>query len=124
MFDAVLRVVSLVVSLLVSWLLFTWMIARLPRETVSFGAVDAGRADRGGRIRDFQTGGRRSTCSRCCTVPAGATFGPVLGLMVFAYITARLLSFATAWAATAKDNLHERSEEPSRRPRPRSSTPG
>ena len=45
------------------------------------------------------------------TGPAGATFGPVLGLMVFAYITARLLLFATAWAATAKDNLHERSEE-------------
>jgi membrane protein len=33
--------------------------------------------------------------------PAGATFGPVLGLMVFAYVTARLLLFATAWAATA-----------------------
>ena len=31
--------------------------------------------------------------------PAGATFGPVLGLMVFAYVTARLLLFATAWAA-------------------------
>ena len=33
--------------------------------------------------------------------PAGATFGPVLGLMVFAYITARLLLLATAWAATS-----------------------
>ena len=33
--------------------------------------------------------------------PAGATFGPVLGLMVFAYVTARLLLFATAWAATS-----------------------
>jgi membrane protein len=37
--------------------------------------------------------------------PAGATFGPVLGLMVFAYITARLLLFATAWAATSTENL-------------------
>ena len=37
--------------------------------------------------------------------PAGATFGPVLGLMVFAYITARLVLFATAWAATSTDNL-------------------
>jgi len=33
--------------------------------------------------------------------PAGATFGPVLGFMVFAYVTARLLLFATAWAATS-----------------------
>jgi membrane protein len=37
--------------------------------------------------------------------PAGATFGPVLGLMVFAYITARLILFATAWAATSTENL-------------------
>ena len=37
--------------------------------------------------------------------PAGATFGPVLGLMVFAYVTARLLLFATAWAATSTDSL-------------------
>jgi membrane protein len=36
--------------------------------------------------------------------PAGSTFGPVLGLMVFAYITARLVLFATAWAATAAGN--------------------
>ena len=32
--------------------------------------------------------------------PAGTTFGPVLGLLVFAYVTARLVLFATAWAAT------------------------
>src|SRR4051812_20287522 len=31
-----LRVVSLLVSVLISWLLFTWIIARLPREPVSF----------------------------------------------------------------------------------------
>ncbi len=31
------------VSLLVSWLLFTWMIARLPRESISFrSSVRAG----------------------------------------------------------------------------------
>ena len=40
---SLLRVVSLVVSLVVSWLLFTWIIARLPRESVSFrSAVRAG----------------------------------------------------------------------------------
>ena len=39
------------------------------------------------------------------TGPAGATFGPVLGLMVFAYVTARLILFATAWAATSADSL-------------------
>jgi membrane protein len=39
--------------------------------------------------------------------PAGATFGSVLGLLVFAYITARLILFATAWAATSSENLAE-----------------
>ena len=36
--------------------------------------------------------------------PAGATFGPVFGLMVFAYTTARLVLFAAAWAATQGDD--------------------
>jgi membrane protein len=37
--------------------------------------------------------------------PAGATFGPLLGLMVFAYATARLILFAAAWAATSEESL-------------------
>jgi len=46
------------------------------------------------------------------TGPAGATFGPVVGLMVFAYITARMILFATAWAATARENLEAAPVEP------------
>ena len=38
-----LRVASLAVSVLITWLLFTWVIARLPRESVSFrSALRAG----------------------------------------------------------------------------------
>jgi membrane protein len=48
--------------------------------------------------------------------PAGATFGPVLGLMVFAYVTARLLLFATAWAATT--NPAPSPAEPDEAPQP------
>jgi membrane protein len=54
------------------------------------------------------------------TGPAGATFGPVLGLMVFAYITARLILFATAWAATSTDNLAAAPVQP---PNPAQITP-
>jgi membrane protein len=36
----------------------------------------------------------------------------VLGLMVFAYITARLLLFATAWAATSTESLLAAPVEP------------
>jgi membrane protein len=99
-----LRVASLVVSLGISWLLFTWIIARLPRESVSFRS--AARAGLLGAVA-FEIFKLVASfyLSSVIRGPAGATFGPILGLMVFAYITARLILFATAWAATSPDNL-------------------
>lgn len=99
-----LRIASLLVSLGISWLLFTWIIARLPRESVSFRS-----AARAGLIAAFAFEVFKQVASiylgAVLRGPAGATFGPVLGLMVFAYVTARLILFATAWAATSPDNL-------------------
>jgi membrane protein len=95
---------SLVLSLLVSWLLFAWIIARLPRETVSFrSSVRAGLL----AAVAFEIFKQLASIylKSVVTGPAGATFGPVLGLMVFAYVTARLILFATAWAATSEENL-------------------
>ncbi len=102
----VLYLASIVVSVLVSWLLFTWVIARLPRESVSFhSSVRAGLiAAVGFEIFKMVAA---VYLSKVLTGPAGATFGPVLGLMVFAYITARLVLFATAWAATTPENMDE-----------------
>ena len=99
-----LRVASIAISILVSWLLFTWMIARLPRESISLRS-----AARAGLMVAVAFEIFKLVASiylkSVVTGPAGATFGPVLGLMVFAYITARMILFATAWAATAKENL-------------------
>jgi membrane protein len=99
-FDDIFRVVSILMSMLVSWLLFTWMIARLPREKVSF--VDSMRA---GLVAAVGFELFKQGASIYLTVvtrsPAGRVFGPVLGLMVFAYITSFLVLFATAWGATA-----------------------
>ena len=100
----VLRVVSFLMSLLITWLLFTWIITRLPRESVSFrSSVRAGLIAAVG----FEIFKQIASIYLQSVVhgPAGATFGPVLGLMVFAYITARLILFATAWAATSTENL-------------------
>ncbi|AWT52667.1 inner membrane protein YhjD [Mycolicibacterium smegmatis] len=97
-------VLSVLMSLFVSWLLFTWMIARLPRESVTFrSSLRAGLLAAVG----FEIFKQLASIylKSVITGPAGATFGPVLGLMVFAYITARLVLFATAWAATAEENL-------------------
>lgn len=101
-----LQLASRLMSLLVSWLLFTWMIARLPRESISFrSSIRAGLIAAVG-FEIFKLVASIYLAS-VVTGPAGATFGPVLGLMVFAYITARLVLFSTAWAATSPDNLRE-----------------
>lgn len=97
--DALLWVASLAMSLLVSWLLFTWMIGRLPREPVSFAsAMRAGVIVTVG-FELFKHAGVIYLQS-VVSGPAGVAFGPVLGLMVFAYVTAWLVLFAAAWAAT------------------------
>src|ERR1700737_1465604 len=101
-----LQVASVLGSLLISWLLFTWMIARLPREPLSFRS-----SVRAGLLAAVGFEVFKQVASLYLGVimhgPAGATFGSVLGLLVFAYITARLILFATAWAATSSENLAE-----------------
>ncbi len=102
----VFQVVSRVLSLLVSWLLFTWIIARLPRESASLrSTVRAGLMATVG-FEIFKQAGA-IYLRAVAHGPAGTTFGPLFGLMVFAYITARLLLFSTAWAATGTARADE-----------------
>jgi membrane protein len=109
--DVILLLGSVATSVLVSWLVFTWMIARMPRKPVSFTS-----SVRAGLLAAIAFELFKLVASvylrRVLHSPAGATFGPVLGLMVFAYITARLLLFATAWAATAPESLLAAPVEP------------
>ena len=89
----------IVPSVGVSWLLFTVMIARLPRHSVTFRRCAAAGLLAAVGFEIF-----KQVASIYLRVvlhgPAGTVFGPVLGVMVFAYMTARLMLFATAWAAT------------------------
>ncbi len=94
-----LRGVSLTLSVLAAWLMFTAMIAKLPRQPVPMrAAVRAGLLAAVG----FEVFKQVASIYLRAVLhgPAGVTFGPVLGLLVFAYMTARLVLFATAWAAT------------------------
>jgi membrane protein len=109
--DAILRGVSMLVSVLLSWLVFSWMIARLPREPVSFASSIRAALIAAVGFELFKLVASIYLKS-VLRSPAGATFGPVLGLMVFAYITARLLLFATAWAATSTESSRAASVEP------------
>ncbi len=109
--NAILRGVSILVSVLLSWLVFSWMIARLPREPVDYATSirAAWLAAIGFELFKLVASIYLKSVLRS---PAGATFGPVFGLMVFAYITARLLLFATAWAATSTESSRAASVEP------------
>jgi membrane protein len=109
--DAILRGLSVLVSVLLSWLVFSLVIARLPREPVSFASSIRAAAIAAVGFELFKLVGSIYLKS-VLRSPAGATFGPVLGLMVFAYITARLLLFATAWAATSTESSRVASVEP------------
>jgi membrane protein len=99
------RVVSVLIAFLMSWLVFSWVIVRLPRESVGFvTSMQAGLIAAVG-FESFKLLG--SLYLRIVLrSAAGATFGPVLGLLVFAYVTWVLVLFSTAWAATASDNPH------------------
>jgi membrane protein len=116
-FDVLFRVLSILVSLLVSWLLLTWMIARLPRQKVSL--VDSMRAGLMAAIgfELFKQVGS-VLLQTVLRSPAGAAFGPVLGLMVFAFVTAWLVLFATAWAATASGASDDPRNKPVSPPAP------
>ncbi|RDI64362.1 inner membrane protein YhjD [Nocardia pseudobrasiliensis] len=102
----VLTLVSLLLAVMASWAVFVWVIARLPREPVTI--VSAVKAALIAAIA-FEIWKQIASfyLKKVLTSPAGVAFGPILGLMVFAYITARIILFATAWAATARENEPE-----------------
>jgi membrane protein len=100
--DGFLRAVSILVSVLLSWAVFGWLIARLPRAPVSFRCAMRAALLAAIGFELFKLVASIFLKSVLHST-AGLTFGPVLGLMVFAYITARLLLFSTAWAATSPE---------------------
>ncbi len=92
-------VLTLALSVVANLLIVVWVIARLPREPLRLryavrpallAAVGFAVIEQGGTVYlGWVTGS-----------PAGLVFGPVLGLLVAIYLGARLVLFATAWAAT------------------------
>ncbi|MGH4023324.1 MAG: inner membrane protein YhjD, partial [Pseudonocardiaceae bacterium] len=96
-------VLALALSLAGMWLVFLWVITRLPREPVTLRS--AMRAAILGAI-GFEVLKQVFTVylDSVSGSPTGQLFGPVIGLMVFAYFVSRFLLFVAAWAATAKEN--------------------
>ena len=96
-------VLALALSLVGMWLVFLWVITRLPRQPVTLRS--AMRAALLGAV-GFEVLKQAFAIylDSVSNSPTGRLFGPVIGLMVFAYFVSRFLLFITAWAATARDN--------------------
>lgn len=101
-----LGVLGVLLGLLANWLVFLWVIARLPRAPVA--ARSAMRAALLGAI-GFEVLKQimQVYLGSVTGSPAGAAFGPIIGLLVFAFFASRFILFVTAWAATAKENEQE-----------------
>ncbi|HEY5857215.1 MAG TPA: inner membrane protein YhjD [Aldersonia sp.] len=100
----VLKVVSILVSVVASWAVFVWVIARMPREPVTLRSAARAALIAAVAFEIFKQVGV-IYLNVVLSSPAGVAFGPIIGIMVFAYFTARIVLFATAWAATATENL-------------------
>ncbi|WP_420750614.1 inner membrane protein YhjD [Rhodococcus sp. O3] len=99
-----LRIAALVFALGATWAVFTWVIARLPREPVTFrSAAQAGLIAAIGFEVLKQAGS--IYLEIVLNGPAGVAFGPILGLLIFSNLTAKLLLLCTAWAASKEENL-------------------
>ncbi|MDN5916402.1 MAG: inner membrane protein YhjD [Pseudonocardia sp.] len=107
-----LSLATIVLGIAANWLVFLWVIARLPREPVTprsamkaalFGAIGFEVLK---QVMVYYLDAVTSS-------PAGAAFGGILGLLVFIFFTSRFLLFVTAWAASADEDDYDPREVPS-----------
>jgi membrane protein len=107
----VLRLLSIALSLLASWLVFLWVLARLPRKPVTLRSAVWGALFAAIGFEVLKQVGVIYLNS-VTSSPAGVAFGPILGLLVFANLAARFILFVTAWTASAKENLEAALPQP------------
>lgn len=109
--QVVLGVLATLLSIGAGWVVFIWVLARLPRTPVSWrSAVWGGLLAALGFEVLKQVG--VIYLNSVTGSPAAAAFGPILGLLVFAYLTSRFILFVTAWTASAPENRQRATPEP------------
>ncbi len=100
----VIKAVAILVGLLANFLVMAWMIIFLPRthvprrsglQAAAIGAVAFEIIKQLGSL----------FASNALSNPAGATFGPIIGLMVLMYLIWRVVLYVSAWAATTEESL-------------------
>jgi membrane protein len=100
---ALVKIITIVLSLLANWMVFLWVLAGLPRKAVGWHSALRGAfaAAIGFEVLKLAATVFLSFVTRS---PTSAAFGSVIGVLVFANLVAQFLLFITAWTATAKEN--------------------
>ncbi|NUS62860.1 MAG: inner membrane protein YhjD [Saccharothrix sp.] len=102
--EALLKIGTIALGLVANWLVFLWVLAKLPRKPFSLRSAAKGAAAAALVFEVLKQGGTLYL-STVTSSPAGAAFGPVIGVLFFANLVAQSLLFITAWTATARENL-------------------
>lgn len=99
----VLKIAAYVVSIAASSVLFAVVLSRIPLVDLPFrrafipGLVTA-------VVFEVVKAVAGIYFAAVTSSPAGVAFGPILGMMVLAYLAVRILLYASAWCATASAN--------------------
>ncbi len=98
-----LRIGTIILSLLANWMVFLWVLARLPRKPVGWRSALRGAF---AAAIGFEVLKQAATLflSFVTSSPTSAAFGSVVGVLVFANLVAQFLLFIAAWTATAREN--------------------
>lgn len=102
--EALLKLGTIALGLVANWLVFLWVLAKLPRKPFSLRSAAKGAAAAALVFEVLKQGGTLYL-STVTASPAGAAFGPIIGVLFFANLVAQSLLFITAWTATARENL-------------------
>jgi membrane protein len=97
--STLLSILSVALALTADWMVFLWVLARLPRHKVDTRSAVRGAlaAAIGFEVLKQAVNIYLGLLGRS---PASAAFGSVIGLLVFIYLVARLLLLVAAWVAT------------------------
>ena len=121
--STLLRWATVIAAVAAMWAMFCYVLARLPLQRVPIRVVAPAALVIALIFEALFTIGS-SYLQSMFTSPAGAAFGPILGVMVFAYLASRILLYGAAWSAAkpanAKYRVHdeilEKEEEAAHRP--------
>lgn len=101
--QVLLRGASIVISVCATWFLFSIVLSQMPLQKVPVRVVATSALAIAIVFEILKSLGAVYLKS-VLSSPAGAAFGPILGVMVFAYLASRIVLYAAAWSASNPEN--------------------